>query len=174
MTDETSESTRPRTVPVRALRRHRALRRVGLVAIGVMVLAGLANLLGVRLGHVSASEGGTSLAVTYARVTRPGLATPWRVEVQRTGGFQGPITIATTSSYFDSFDFNQWYPEPASTSLRGDLLLLTFDKPQGEVLTLRFDGRATPTFGVGSRATTSIDTQGLPSLSVDYRTMVMP
>ncbi|MGZ8631738.1 MAG: hypothetical protein ACXWZF_12355 [Actinomycetota bacterium] len=39
---------------------------------------------------------------------------------------------------------------------------------------LSFDGRATPTFNLGSRASTSLETDGLPPLSVEYRTVVVP
>jgi hypothetical protein len=169
-----STSTRPRDVPFGVQRRHRTLRRAGLVAIGALVLAGSANLVGLRLESASARAGGTSLEVTYALVTRPGLATPWRVEVRRAGGFEGPITISTTTAYFESFDFNQWYPEPTGSTVRADELLLRFDPPEGDVFTLRFDGRATPTFNLGSGAVTTLETPGSPVLRVEYRTVVVP
>lgn len=167
-------STRPDDVPIERQRRSRLQRRVGIAAIGSLVLLGLANLVGVRLGSVSATDGDTVMTVTYASVTRPGLATPWTVEVRRAGGFPGPVTIVTTSGYFASFDFNQWYPEPSGTTMRGDDVMLTFERPQGEVFRVSFDGRATPTFNLGSRATTSLATDGLPPLSVEYRTVVLP
>lgn len=169
-----TRSTRPDDVPIESQRRFRAMRRVGVGALGVLVLLGLANVVGVRVGHASAEADGTSLAVTYASVTRPGLSTPWSVEVRRDGGFPGPVTVATTTTYFESFDFNQWYPEPSDSAVRGDDLVLTFDRPQGEVFELSFDGRATPTFNMGARAVTAIQTEGLPPLSVEYRTVVMP
>jgi len=141
---------------------------------GVLVVLGVANLVGVRVDHASAEADGTNLAVTYASITRPGLSTPWSVEVRRAAGFPGPLTIVTTSRYFESFDFNQWYPEPSGTRVRGDDLVLTFERPEGEVFELSFDGRATPTLNLGARAVTAIESEGLPSLSVEYRTVVMP
>lgn len=167
-------STRPDDVPIERQRRSRLQRRLGVAAIGLLVLLGLANLVGVRVGSASTKVGDTVLMVTYPSVTRPGLATPWMVEVRRAGGFPGPVTIVTTSEYFASFDFNQWYPEPSSTTIRGDDLVLTFERPQGDVFQVSFDGRATPTFNLGSRATTSLETDGLPPLSVQYRTVVLP
>lgn len=138
------------------------------------MLVGLGNVVGMRTGTVSAGAAGVTLEVTYAEVTRSGLETPWKVEVIAPGGFDGPVTITTTAEYFERFDFNQWYPEPSGTTLRDDLLVMTFDRPQGDVLLVRFDGRASPTFGLGSGATTSLDTEGLSPLSVAYRTLVMP
>jgi hypothetical protein len=170
----TQVSTRPEPEPVERLRRRRAARRVGIAVIGLGVLLGLANLVGVRTAEVRDEADGVTLAVTFARVTRSGLATPWRVEVRSEAGFEGPVTLTTSADYFERFDFNQWYPEPSGTALRGSLLVLTFDRPQSDVLLLSFDGRASPTFGLTSAATTSLDTDGLPRLSVSYRTWVMP
>ena len=169
-----STPTRPDAEPIERLRRRRGARRLGIGAIGLLVLFGLGNAVGLRIGTASADASDVTLEVTYAEVTRSGLETPWKVEVRSAGGFDQPVTITTTAAYFERFDFNQWYPEPSSTTLRDDLLVLTFDRPQGDVLLVRFDGRASPTFGLGSAATTSLDTPGLPPLSVGYRTVVMP
>jgi hypothetical protein len=171
---ERSTSTRPGIEPIGKLRRYRAARRAGLGAMGLIVLLGVGNVLGPRTGTAMVSDDGIELAVTYARVTRSGLATPWTVRVRSSAGFSRPITLTTSATYFERFDFNQWYPEPASTTRRGDLLVLTFEPPEGEVLRVDFDGRASPTFGLGSAATTALETQGMPPLSVEYRTVVMP
>jgi len=167
-------STRPEQEPLDHLRRHRAARRAGLAVLGLVVWLGLSNIVGLRTTSTLASVDGVSLSVTYASVTRSGLETPWRAEIRSVDGFEGPVTITTSADYFDRFDFNQWYPEPSGSSAQGDLLRLTFEAPEGDVLLVRFDGRASPTFGLGSAATTALDTDGLPSLAVSYRTVVMP
>ena len=169
-----STPTRPDDVPAARLRRHRASRRVGISIMALLVVLGLTNRFGMRIASTSVERDGVSFRVEYASVTRSGLATPWQVEVRSPAGFSGPVTIATTAAYFDRFDFNQWYPEPSGTASRGDVLLLTFERPEGELLRVRFDGRASPTFGLSSSATTSLETAGLPPLSIDYRTWVMP
>ncbi len=170
----TSTPTRPRDVGLPRLRWARAMRRVALGALALVVLAGLLNLLGVRTATAIDADGGYRLEVTYAAVTRSGLATPWTVEVSHQGGFTGPITIRMTADYFDRLDFNQWYPEPSSTTIDGDVLVLTFESPPGDVFTLRFDGRTSPTFSFGHRADTSFTSEGSPTLAVSYETVVMP
>jgi hypothetical protein len=167
-------STRPETPPIARLRRHRAMRRVGIAGVAALVAAGALNLLGVRTATSTAAEDGVALTVTFARITRSGLETPWTVEVRSPGGFAGPVTISTSARYFERFDFNQWYPEPSATVARGDLVELTFDPPDGDVLTVRFDGRASPTLGLVADGETAVSSEGLPDLSVSYRTVVMP
>ena len=68
------------------------------------------------------------------------------VQVRREGGFDGPVTLVTDATYFDRFDFNQHYPEPASVASRGEEVLYVFEQIEGEVLRVAFDGRASPTF----------------------------
>jgi hypothetical protein len=155
--------------------RARRLRRTGLAVLAVFVVAGLFNVFGVRTGTVSADGGGYRLTVEYAEVTRPGLATPWIVEVRRPGGFDGPVTLVTDAVYFDRFDFNQLYPEPASISPRGEEVLYVFEEIEGEVLRVAFDGRASPTFVFAlARGSTGLEVDGREIARVDYTTVVMP
>ncbi|HEX6230748.1 MAG TPA: hypothetical protein VF029_03455 [Actinomycetota bacterium] len=111
-------STAPAEVPIERLRRYRGFRRAGVGLVAVVVALGITDALGVRTRTVSASGSGYELRVTYAQVTRPGLATPWEAVIRHEGGFDGRIGLATTSAYFDGFDFNQIYPEPESSSVR--------------------------------------------------------
>ena len=124
---------------------------------------------------VTAEGEGYRLSVQYTRVTRPGLASTWAVEVTHPGGFDRPITLVTNADYFDRFDFNQLYPEAAATASRGDLLLLTFEDIEGERFVLRFDGRATPAFVFDlAEATTRLAVDGREGARGDYTTVGMP
>jgi hypothetical protein len=172
--DRAPDSTAPEGVPASQQRRSRAMRRAGMAAFAAVVLLGLLNVLGPRLDEATASGGGTTVTITYASVTRPGLSTPWIVEVRRRSGFEGKITVATTGSYFDGFDYNVLYPEPVSTASRGELVVFTFAAPPGETFTVRFDGRATPTWTLYRDAVTVVGGDAFPSVSVAYRTIFLP
>ena len=168
-------STRPEGMPIERVVHARTLRRIGLVVLGLFILAGLFNLLGVWTSTVSAEAGGYVLSVEYAAVTRPGLASSWIVEVRHEGGFDGPVTLATDADYFDRFDFNQLYPEPVSTSVRGNLDLLTFDDIEGDRLRVRFDGRVAPAFALAlARGSTAVEVDGERVVRVEYTTVAMP
>jgi hypothetical protein len=167
-------STAPADSGVRQARRGRWARRLATAALIVFIGLGASGMLGVRTGTAAASSGGFDLSVTYARMTRPGLATPWSVEVRRPGGFDGPVTIATTGAYFDLFDENGIDPEPSSSTSQNDLLLWEFEPPVGDVLTVSFDARLEPAVQQGRSAETSVLVDGRPVVTVKYSTRVMP
>ncbi len=174
-TSAVGRSTRPDDASPDELRRARGYRRLGIGALTLFVLAGLFNFLGVRTGNVSAAADGYQLSVEYESVTRPGLASEWIVQVRREGGFDEPVTLATDATYFDRFDFNQHYPEPASVVPRGEEVLFVFEGIQGEVLRVAFDGRASPTFSFAlARGSTGLEVGGREIAHVDYTTVVMP
>ena len=156
--------------------RARFLRRVFAVLLIAFVAAGMAGVFGVTSAEARAEGGGYELAVTYGKVSRPGLATPWVVKIRSPGGFDGPITIATTASYFDAFDENGLDPEPSASVGEGDDIVWEFDPPEGELFTLSFDARIEPAVQLQSFAarTALLDASGGEIVSVSYRTRVMP
>jgi hypothetical protein len=130
--------------------------------------------LGARTDAVSAAGGGYRLTVFYPSITRPGLAIRWIAVVERSGGFDHPIQLATTSTYFNLFDFNNLDPTPAELTTTGVLSMWTFDPPSGEVMRITMDARLEPARQHGSKATTSVMIGGLTEVSVNYQTKVMP
>jgi hypothetical protein len=157
-------------------RRGRSLRRIFVVVLVVFVGLGVANVYGVRSATVSDESDGYTIVVRYARVTRPGLATPWSVEIGRAGGFDGPITLATTASFFDVFDENGLDPDPASATSDGERLIWEFDTPpSGTAMTVTFDARIEPAVQfkrVDAVTELIIDDEVIAAVS--YRMYVMP
>jgi hypothetical protein len=166
--------TNPEAVPLSRLRRAQNGRRVILAAVIGFLLVGAANLLGVRQETVSATGGGYRLSVTYTSVTRPGLVTPWSFTVEHPGGFDGPITVAATQSYFDLFDHNVFYPDVAKSTASDGRLIWEFDPPPGDTLTVLMDARMEPTEQLSRAATTSVLVEGQPVATVHYTTRVVP
>ena len=163
--------TNPLARSLDLLRRARAFRRAFLAALFVVLVLAAANVLGPRVGSVTAAGGGYRLAVTYAEVSRPGLATPWGVEVTREGGFDGPIRIATTRSYLHLFDYNVIYPQPSAETGTPELVIWEFDPP---TFRASFDGRLEPTEHLGPLAATSVLEGDVPVVTVRYTTRVVP
>ncbi len=159
---------------VRRIRRARIGRRAFLGLLVVFLALGFANVFGVRTSTVSVTGSGYTLRVTYASVSRPGLATPWTVEIQRPDGFTGPVTLATSSSYFEIFDENGFAPDPVSSTTLGDMTVWEFEPPPGTTLTVSFDARLEPTYRGGREALTAILEEGEEVVAVKYRTRVVP
>jgi hypothetical protein len=154
--------------------RSRWARRSVLGLLLVFVILGAAGMFGARTRTVSASAGGYELSVTYPAVTRPGLAILWSVEVRREGGLGQEVVIATSSEYFDLFDFNQLYPQPSEETSDGRSTIWTFQAPEGDVMQITMDGRMEPAQQSGAGAITSVLLDGRPAVEVRYSTVVMP
>jgi hypothetical protein len=149
-------------------------RRLGIGVLGVFLALGALNTFGVRSDHVSASGGGYELTVTFAAVSRPGLATPWNVEVRHPGGFDGPITIATTLDYLNMFDENGLDPDPSSSTATEEVVIWEFEPPDGDTLGISFDARLEPAVQSGRSGKTAVLVDGEAVVRVGYTTRVMP
>ncbi len=136
--------TEPQPTDIRRQARSRLARRVFVVALGLFLALGALGFYGVRTRTVSAAAGGYELSVRYASVSRPGLATPWSVEVRRPGGFPDGLTVAVMSSYFDAFDENGLDPAPAEETSDGDRTFWTFGPSAGDTIAVSFDARIEP------------------------------
>jgi hypothetical protein len=169
-----ARSTDPDSVTVRSQRRARSGRRALLTILAAFVLLGATSLLGPHTSTRQASGGGYDLKVVYPAVTRPGLAVRWIVFVHRSGGFGGPIQLATTATYFNLFDFADIDPDPSKQIATGELSIWEFDPPPGEIIRIAFDGRLEPARQHGSIATTSVMEGDQPVVSIRYETRVMP
>jgi len=174
-TDGAGTSTAPAPNDDRAVRRSRASRRVFIVALVAFLAVGALGGYGVRTRSTRSSGGGYDLEVRYASVTRPGLASPWSVEIRRAGGFDGPVRLATTARYFDSFDENGLSPDPTASTTDGERIIWEFEPPPGDMLVVSFDARIEPAVQLSwVTATTSVLDGDTAVASVRYRTVVLP
>lgn len=159
-----------------AVRRSQLLRRLFFVALTLFLLAGTLNAFGVRSATTTASGGGYTLEVTYAEVSRAGLATPWSAVVTRAGGFGDTLVMAINASYFDHFDENGFDPDPSSSTVDGEWLIWEFDAPDGDTFTVGFDARLEP--GVQFTSIKGITQVRGPDgdaiVEARYRTFAMP
>ena len=166
--------TAPLEVDLRLVRRSRRVRTAWLGGVAAFVILGLTSLLGARTSVIRASQGGYDLTLAYPSVSRPGLAIRWILTVHREGGFDGPVRVATSSRYFDLFDFNNLDPTPASVVSTVEVSIWEFDPPPGDTLVVTLDGRIEPAQQAGRAATTSVLEGDVPVVSLAYQTRVMP
>jgi hypothetical protein len=125
---------------LRRRRGARLVRRCFLVLLFAFIGLGLAGRMGVRSSTVTTSADGYRITVTYAAATRPGLDTPWSIEIRHRTGFSGPVTIAISASYLDMFDKNGGLdPDPTDSRSDGRFVYWTFDPPRGDTLKASLD-----------------------------------
>lgn len=127
-----------------AVRHARNYRRAGLTALLALVVAGLVGVLGIRSATETSTGGGSTLRVEHAQVTRAGIAAPFHVEVDRPGGFDGPIQLAVSATLLERFDFQNFYPNPSKETSDGQVLLYEFDPPTGDRFRVSLDARTAP------------------------------
>jgi hypothetical protein len=167
--------TAPEENDFRRMRRARTLRRVFMAVVAVFLLLGLSGTLGVRTRTVTATGGDYELTVTYGHVSRPGLPTPWEFEVHRAGGFEGPITVSTSSKYLDLFDENGFDPEAQGVTATPEAVIWEFEPPPGETLAVSLDARIEPAAQWGRLGFTSVlDEDGEPVVTARYKTWILP
>ncbi|HEV7863984.1 MAG TPA: hypothetical protein VGR20_14830 [Acidimicrobiia bacterium] len=166
--------TAPEETNLLRSRRSRAVRRVFMAVLFGVLALGLAGRLGVRSRTVTARGGGYELTVTYGQVSRPGLATPWSLVIHHPGGFDGPVTLSTTTSYLDLFDENGFDPDPSSSTATPDEVTWEFDPPAGDTLGVSLDARIEPGAQWGRTGETSVLVDGKPVVTARYKTWVMP
>ncbi len=137
----------------------------------LVCIAGAAGLLGGHTSRASATGGGYDLVLDYPGTTRPGLDAMWRLNVVHDGGFQHPITLAVTASYFDLFETQGFYPTPSFTTSDGSYVYLRFSPPSnGDTFSVMFDAYTQPyiqpTNLLAHDATVALVTRGKPVASI--------
>lgn len=150
-------------------------RRVVLVALLLLVLAGVAGLLGVRTATRTATGDGWSLTLEHATVARAGIDVPFQVTVHHDGGFDKTITLAVTGDYFDIYETQGFTPDAAEATRDAHTLYLTFDAPPGDTFVVSYDAYIQPASQQGRSGTVSVLGQGgTPAASIDFSTHLLP
>ncbi len=172
-----STPTEPAPTDVTRQTRARTLRRIFVAALALFLVGGALDLYGVRTRTRSATGGGYELSVTYATISRPGLATPFSFEIRRPGGFPDGLTVAALSSYFDAFDENGFSPTAETETDDGERTIWQFPPSSADTMNVSFDARIEP----GVQLTTAkgrleilAAPDGPPVVAVTFSTFVMP
>lgn len=172
-----SKSTLPNDPPAAAMRFGRTLRGVAVALVGAVVLLGISGGLGVRVESSRASGNGLTIDVSYARVTRGGLATPFAITVTAEEGSALPaeLTVGVTSNYLALFDDNGMEPTPSQSHNTPETTWWTFEVGEGErTLVVELDARLEPSVQWGKDATAEVWVEGQRMVSTEFRTWVMP
>lgn len=153
------------------------LRRAVLAVLTLSLLGALLGAFGDRtLTQTATSDDGRwTLSLLHASVARAGLDVPWEVTLTREGGFQGPVVLGVTGSYFDLYETQGFRPEPAASYRDGDTLFLEFEPPpSGEVLVVAYDAYIQPASRQGSAGTVAVRSGDEVLVSLDFRTDLLP
>ncbi|MGH9264596.1 MAG: hypothetical protein ACRD1D_07885 [Acidimicrobiales bacterium] len=169
--------TEPDPPDISTLTRARMGRRIFVTLLAAFLALGALGFYGVRTRTASASGGGYEVTVRYASVSRPGLATPWSVEISRPGGFPEGLTLAVTSSYFDAFDENGFSPTPVEETDDGVRTVWQFAPSEADTIEVSLDARIEPGVQwetVKGRVEVLSGPTGSAVVEVDFSTFVMP
>lgn len=100
--------------------------RVGWALLGVLIVAGLAGLLGPGpLSNVHAG-GGKGLQVEYERFVRHGAQTELRVNIMQP--LSRHVRVAISREYLDTLNLQQVVPTPARVQASGQYIVYTFER----------------------------------------------
>ncbi|MDQ2624526.1 MAG: hypothetical protein M3Y20_05135 [Actinomycetota bacterium] len=174
--DLSRQADEPTTATVAEAPRRSAIvaRAVTTSLLALFVLAGLFGLLGERSSLVSAADGSRELALTYPAVVRAGMNAPWQIELRDPAGLPQQVDLEIDASYFDLYEHQRFYPEPAEESRHGDIHVMTFDTGGETSLVITHDAYVQPRYSASRSGSITYATPGQPSLAVQFRTVVLP
>ncbi|MET0566186.1 MAG: hypothetical protein ABW021_07075 [Acidimicrobiia bacterium] len=144
---------------------------------GSVLLLAATSFLGVRTGTVTARGEGYSIAVLRAQVSRPGLATPFGVEISTVDGSDLPevVTLRLDTSYLSIFDFNGLEPTPSASYSTHRWTWWSFEVPPDQAsIQVGLDARLEPSVQWARSGSAALEIDGVNQVSVDFTTWVMP
>lgn len=174
---EPDGSTLPEDPSPGAFRREKWLREFTLLFVVSVVALGTFGVLGVRTSTAGSTGNGYRIEVTYAAVTRGGLATPLSIEVGTDDGSALPevVTIRVASDYLALLDDNGMEPTPVSSFNSGGFTSWDFEvPPRVSTLEVVLDARLEPTVQWGEQGSAELWIDGDLQAAVEFRSRVMP
>jgi hypothetical protein len=164
--------------PIRSVRvadRARRGRRLAIVLLWLIVVAGATGLLGVHSRTTSARAGGVHASLTYAGIARAGWDVPWHLEITKEGGFgTGTVTVAVSQSFFDIYETQGFHPSPDSETSDGRYVYLGFAPPPGDTLAIDYDAYIQPTSQLGRHSDLKVLLDGQETVRLSWRTFLFP
>lgn len=147
------------------------------ILLGGAVLDGvdLVEAYGVDDAVVTAPTPKGRLIVEYTSVSRPALASPFRIKVVQPSGFDSPITLAVSRSYLEVWDENGLYPTPSAETGDEDWIVWEFDPPDGDTFEFFYDTRVEPGRQHSADGAVELrDADGTVLAGVTFRTRIRP
>lgn len=145
------------------------------VIIGLAFLDGIGatSVYGPKTRVVTTTANGVRLDVDYPAVTRPGLASVFRIEIQRDAGFDAPVVVGVSSGFLAMWDTNALRPAPVAESVRGAWTVWEFDAPTDGSIEIVFDGRIEPAVQSGGPGAVALFDGDAIVAEVQFSTRVM-
>ncbi len=152
----------------------RTLRLVAMTVIFAVVAAALMGVGGLQTAQATARNDQLEVTVTYPEVTRPGLATPFRIAIAslRPGELPPEISVSLTDDYLSMFDENGLDPEPDSEQFDGETLVWIYRLDGEAHLVIDFDGRLQPNVHRGRDASIVVSAPNMAPVVVELHTTV--
>lgn len=171
------DSTLPDDQSPREVKREKWLRELTISLVILFVGLGAFGILGVRTSTATNIGNGYRIDVTYAAVTRGGLATPFAIKIRTTDGSALPrnVTLRVSSDYLAILDDNGMEPTPVRSSNSSGFTSWDFEVPTGSAtLDVALDARLEPAVQWGETASVELWANGERRASTEIRTWVVP
>ncbi|MCU1484355.1 MAG: Uncharacterized protein JWN67_1101 [Actinomycetia bacterium] len=155
---------------------HRILFGMVLVVLGLAVLDGLdvVDAIGPDEDSTAVEGEGYRLVVEHPTVTRPALATDFRIRLRREGGFDEPVQVAVSRRYLEMWDANATIPAPSGETSLGPWVIWEFDPPPGDELVITYEARIEPGVQAGRDGAVAVMEDDEPVVTARFHTKVRP
>lgn len=147
---------------------------VGLLGLAVLDGLDVVDAFGPDEDVVEVAGEGYVLRVEHPSVSRPALASIFRITVEREEGFDGPLQLGISRRYLEAWDVNGILPAPAGETALGDWILWEFDEPPGQELVITYEARFEPGLQAPRQGRVAVFEDDVPVLTTGFTTAVRP